>query len=72
MFVKKDARLLNAEGNEWQYPDDKNIVMTDGADQLFVRAVEESISLIKEFVRCIKNRESLKKEFFGKNFLSGL
>ena len=72
MFVKKDARLLNAEGNEWQYPDDKNIVMTDGADQLFVRSVEESISLIKEFARCIKNRESLKKEFFGKNFLSGL
>ena len=72
MFAKKDTRLLNAERHEWQYPDDKNIVMTDGAEQLFVRAVEESISLIKEFVHCSQTRKPLKKELFGKNFLSGL
>lgn len=69
---QKDTRLLNAERHEWQYPDDKNIVMTDGAEQLFVRAVEESISLIKEFVHCSQTRKPLKKELFGKNFLSGL
>lgn len=72
MFAKEHEELLNAERKEWQYPDDKTIVMTDGADQMFDRAVESSILLINEFHECLVFGQPLNKDLFGKNFLSGL
>lgn len=72
VFAKSNPALLNAERKEWRYPDDKTIVKTDGADELFDRAAEESAKLVAEFASCVTERRTPEKDSFGKNFLSGL
>lgn len=72
MFAKKNEGLLNAEHKEWSYPDDATKILTDGAEELFERTVEDCLRLINEFVDCLKKKQLLRKEEFGKNFLSGL
>lgn len=72
MFTREGTELLNAEHREWRYPDDASRVLTDGADEMFVRAVEESLLLIQTFTDCLNQKSPLPKELFGKNFLSGL
>lgn len=72
MFTKKNVDFLNSERKEWNYPDDKTIILTDGAEEMFSRSVENSVSLIKEFSDCINRKQPLSGKLFGKNFLSGL
>ena len=72
MFAKENEGLLNAEHKEWSYPDDMTKIMTDGAEEMFERTVEDCLRLINEFVDCLEKKLPLRKEKFGKNFLSGL
>ena len=46
MFAKENEGLLNAEHKEWSYPDDMAKIMTDGAEEMFERTVED----------CLRNR----------------
>ncbi|MBQ8885321.1 MAG: zinc dependent phospholipase C family protein [Clostridia bacterium] len=64
--------LLNGERKPWHYPKDERIIKTDGADELFRRAVTDSIKLIADFCTCLREGAALPSALFGKNFLSGL
>lgn len=72
IFARETPSLLNLERREWRYPEDETKIMTDGADQMFERSVEESLSLITDFTECVKQKRAPDKTLFGKNFLSGL
>ncbi len=72
MFAREHSELLNSERKEWSYPDDVTKIRDDGADQMFDRAVEESVSLMIDFDECISQKHPLDKKLFGKNFLSGI
>ena len=72
VFAKENGSVLNASHAEWHYPKDPARVLTDGADELFERALAESLSLIDNFRQCILREEPPDRALFGKNFLSGL
>lgn len=57
VFAKENGSVLNASHAEWHYPKDPARVLTDGADELFERALAESLSLIDNFRQCILREE---------------
>lgn len=66
-----DARFLNLEHMAWRDPEDDSLVFTDGADELFSRAVSESVRLITRFFDCVEKNELPDSADFSKHFLTG-
>ena len=67
-----DESYFNLERAPWRYPNDDSLVFTDGVDELFDRAVSESVRLITRFFDCLENGTPLEYNDFSKHFLTGL
>lgn len=67
-----DVRSLNLERREWAFVGHKDIVRSDSADDLYVRALERSVQLIGVFRMCLESGHKLPRELFSLNFLTGL
>lgn len=67
-----DLRYVNGERREWYYPAEPALTSRESADELFERSVKEGVRLICAFFIAAEGNEPLKKEDFGKHFLTGL
>ncbi len=67
-----DEICVNSKHMEWINPSCGQKVSTESADELFERAVAESVTVLSTFFECVEQNKELPKEIFNKHFLSGL
>lgn len=67
-----DEKYFNGDHAPWRHPGDDSLVFTDGIDELFSRALSESVRLITRFFDCLEKATPLDPADFSKHFLTGL
>lgn len=67
-----DRSFLNEEHNEWHYREDESRTSTDGADELYDKAVEKCRDMLKMFMDAYEGKAELPRSEFNTHLLNGL
>ncbi|MBQ7948727.1 MAG: zinc dependent phospholipase C family protein [Clostridia bacterium] len=75
IFPNENSRTFQKALNEkqlpWAYPA-APIVRNDSADMLFEKAVDFAAQSFEKLMECIQNQRAPSREWFGKNYLTGI